>query len=100
MQRLRKTPLAEDLNKYARKLEKSINNSLVNGINISIVIDDAKNSYGMNTGVVSIEMEVSKQGGWDGGNSIFLYGFVGKDKKQKNEGSRYFYFSGIARWNR
>ena len=82
--RKRVSPLAVNIKNYCRTIQIAINNTLNNGIQLSIAVEDAADTKGNPTGLVSIAMDVTNDKGWGRGNEVMLNGFVGTQGSQGN----------------
>ena len=77
------TVLAAALKRYGKKIRKYIQNCIAKPLTVKVLIEDARDSAQKTSGVISIEIEIEKPGGWGDYHIIEIHGTVGLEKTGK-----------------
>ena len=77
------TVLAAALKRYGKKIRKYIQNCIAKPLTVKVLIEDARDSAQKTSGVISIEIEIGKPGGWGDYHIIEIHGTVGLEKTGK-----------------
>ena len=77
------TVLAAALKRYGKKIKKYIQDCIAKPLTVKVLIEDARDSAQKTSGVISIEIEIEKPGGWRDCNIIEIHGTVGLEKTGK-----------------
>ena len=77
------TVLAAALKRYGKKIKKYIQDCIAKPLTVKVLIEDARDAAQKTSGVVSIEIEIEKPGGWGDDHIIEIHGSVGLEKSGK-----------------
>jgi hypothetical protein len=77
------TVLAAALKRYGKKIQKYIQDCIAKPLTVKVLIEDARDASQKTSGVVSIEIEIEKPGGWGDDHIIEIHGSVGLEKSGK-----------------
>jgi hypothetical protein len=83
MTRKGNTVLAAALKSYGKKIKKYIQDCIAKPLTVKVIIEDARDSSQKTSGVISIEIEIGKPGGWGDYHIIEIHGTVGLEKTGK-----------------
>ena len=83
MSRKGDTVLAASLKRYGKKIKTYIENCIADDLKVNLLIEDARDSLGKISGVVALELEIGKTGGWGNDNIIEIHGTIGLEKSGK-----------------
>ena len=83
MTRKGNTVLAAALKRYGEKIKKYIQDCIAKPLTVKVIIEDARDSSQKTSGVISIEIEIGKPGGWGDYHIIEIHGTVGLEKTGK-----------------
>ena len=83
MTRKGNTVLAAALKRYGGKIKKYIQDCIAKPLTVKVIIEDARDSSQKTSGVISIEIEIGKPGGWGDYHIIGIHGTVGLEKTGK-----------------
>ena len=102
MTRKGNTVLAAALKTYGKKIRKYMQGCIAKPLTVKVLIEDARDSSQKTSGVISIEIEIGKPGGWGNYNIIEIHGTVGLErtgKSGKKEDEAYLDGVTVGDWN-
>jgi len=83
MTRKGNTVLAAALKTYGKKIRKYMQGCIAKPLTVKVLIEDARDSSQKTSGVISIEIEIGKPGGWGDYHIIEIHGTVGLERTGK-----------------